>query len=298
MALTAVDPIFSVSSRGLEASGEASKTRLPEPAEVHAQVQRILESRMFSNCERLIRFVSFAAQHALKGSGEPLKEYVIGLEVFDRTASYDPRIDPIVRVEARRLRSKLNSYYCSVGREDPILVEFPKGTYTPSFCLRTSPHTIRAMDDPPPHPVMSVLSFVPLTTEASSHSFAASLTEEIVHGLTNLRKLRLTPWNGASCEMERLHNRANIDALLRGSVRYESNRVRVIAQCIDTTSQAYLWSEAYDRCGHNSLRPQDIAQAIVARVAVTLTKLGGNAGCLQSGARGLVLGESPSSTAS
>jgi serine/threonine-protein kinase len=274
-----VDPNFSISSRGLEASSEAPKIRLPEPAEVQAQVQRILESRMFSNCERLIRFVSFAAQHALKGSGEPLKEYVIGLEVFDRTSSYDPRIDPIVRVEARRLRSKLNSYYASVGREDPILVEFPKGTYAPSFCLRTSPRMLRVVDDPPPHPVMSVLAFAPLTTEASGHSFAAGLTEEIVHGLTNLRELRLTKWNGAGYELERHHNWENIDALLRGSVRCESNRVRVIAQCIDATSQAYLWSEAYDRCGRSALRAQDIAQAIVARVAATLTNIGGKGGC-------------------
>jgi len=270
MEVTAVDPNFSVSSRGLEASGEATKTRLPEPAEVHAQVQRILESRMFSNCDRLIRFVSFAAQHALKSSGEPLKEYVIGLEVFDRASSYDPRIDPIVRVEARRLRSKLNSYYASVGREDPVLIEFPKGTYTPSFCRRTSPRMLRIIDDPPPYPVMRVLPFASLTTEASSHSFAAGLTEEIVHGLTNLRKLRVTPWNG---ELERLHNRENINVLLRGSVRWESNRVRVIAQCIDTTSQAYLWSEAYDRCGGNTLRAQDIAQAIVARIAMSLTNI-------------------------
>ena len=273
------DPNLGVSSQGLEASGEAPKTRLPETAEVHAQVQRILESPMFSNCERLIRFVSFAAQHALKGSGEPLKEYVIGLEVFDRASSYDPRIDPIVRVEARRLRSKLHSYYASVGREDPILVEFPKGTYAPSFCLRTSPRMLRLVDDPPPQPVMSVLAFAPLTTEKSGHSFAAGLTEEIVHGLTNLRELRLTQWNGASCKLERHHNWEHIDALLRGSVRCESNRVRVIAQCIDATSQAYLWSEAYDRSGRSGLRAQDIAQAIVAKVAVTLTNIGGKGGC-------------------
>jgi serine/threonine-protein kinase len=284
MEVTAVDPNFSISSRGLEVSSEGPKTRLPEPAEVQAQVQRILESRMFSNCERLIRFVSFAAQHALKGSSEPLKEYVIGLEVFDRTSSYDPRIDPIVRVEARRLRSKLNSYYGSVGREDPILVEFPKGTYTPSFCLRTSRRMLRVIDDPPPHPVMRVLPFASLTTEASSHSFAAGLTEEIVHGLTNLRKLRLTPWNGAGCEPGRLHDR-NIDALLRGSVRYESDRVRVIAQCIDARSQAYLWSEAYDRCDRNALWAQDVAQAIVATVALTLTNIGGKACPDRSGER-------------
>jgi hypothetical protein len=192
-----VDPDLSVSSRGLEPFGGATRTRLPEPAEVHAQVQRILESRMFSNCERLTRFISFASQHALKGTGEPLKEYVIGVEVFDRTSAYDPRIDPIVRVEARRLRSKLNSYYASAGREDPVLIEFPKGTYAPVFCIRTAPHRLRVVDDPPPNLVMGLLPFAPLTTKASGHGFAAGLTEEIVHGLTNVRKLRLMHWNTA-----------------------------------------------------------------------------------------------------
>jgi TolB-like protein len=273
-----VDPDLSVSSRGLEPFDDASKPRLPQPAEVHAQVQRILQSRMFSNCERMIRFLSFATQHAVKGTGEPLKEYVIGVEVFDRTSGYDPRIDPIVRVEARRLRSKLGSYYTSVGREDPVLIEFPKGTYTPMFCIRTSLHRFRAGDNPPPNLVMSVLPFALLTTNASGHGFAAGLTEEIVHGLTNVRKLRLMHWNHDSDEQERLNKWEKVDALLRGSVRCESNRIRVIAQCIDATSQAYLWSEAYDRCGRNALRAQDIAQAIVARVAETLTDMRGKEG--------------------
>ena len=270
-----MDPNLSVPSRGLEPFGETTKTRLPEPVEVHAQVKRILESRIFSNCRRLNRFISFAAQYALECTGEPLKEYVIGVEVFDRTSGYDPRIDPIVRVEARRLRSKLNSYYASIGREDPVLIEFPKGTYAPSFCIRTLPPRVRVDDNPLPRLVMSVLPFAPLTTKALGPGFAAGLTEEIVHGLTNVGKLRLMQWNTDDCEPERLNSGAEVHALLRGSVQCESNRVRVIAQCIDATSRAYLWSEAYDRCGRNALRVQDIAQAIVARVAVTLTDMRG-----------------------
>jgi TolB-like protein len=122
---------------------------------------------------------------------------------------------------------------------------------------------------------MSVLPFAPLTTKALGPGFAAGLTEEIVHGLTNVRKLRLMQWNTDDCEPERLNSGAGVDALLRGSVQCESNRVRVIAQCIDATSRTYLWSEAYDRCGRNALRVRDIAQAIVARVAVTLTDVRG-----------------------
>ena len=282
-----MDPNLSVPSRGLEPFGETPKIRLPEPVEVYAQVKRILESKIFSNCGRLNRFISFAAQHALKCAGEPLKEYVIGVEVFDRTSAYDPRIDPIVRVEARRLRSKLNSYYASIGREDPVLIEFPKGTYAPSFCIRTLPPKARVGDNPLPRLVMTVLPFAPLTTKALGPGFAAGLTEEIVHGLTNVRKLRLMQWNTADCEPERSNSGAEVYTLLRGSVQFESNRIRVIAQCIDATSRTYLWSEAYDRCGRHALRVQDIAQAIVARVAVTLTDMRGEGdGPIERRARG------------
>ena len=110
--------------------------------DVQEQVRRILASRIFSRSARLTRFVSFATQHALHGNGESLKEYVLGVEVFDRPSAYDPRIDPIVRVEARRLRSKLASYYASVGRDDPVIVEIPKGTYTPVFRRQSCPTTI------------------------------------------------------------------------------------------------------------------------------------------------------------
>jgi hypothetical protein len=110
---------------------------LPSEDVVREQLGKILMSRFFANSIRLGRFLSFAAKHALNGRGERLKEYVVGVEVFDRDSAYDPRIDPIVRVEARRLRSKLKSYYISAGRDDRLVVELPKGGYPPVFRLRT-----------------------------------------------------------------------------------------------------------------------------------------------------------------
>jgi serine/threonine-protein kinase len=270
--VNAVGPGLNVRSRSLEPFGETNKTSLPEPTEIRAQVQKILKSRMFSHSERLIRFISFAAQHALNGTGEPLKEYVVGVEVFDRTPAYDPRIDPIVRVEARRLRSKLECYYASVGREDPVLVEFPKGTYVPIFRIRTSTQTmLRLVNDSTSRLAVAVLPFAPLTRKGLDNGFAAGLTEEVVHRLTNVRELRLMPWNAA------VHgNTEKMDALLRGSVRCESRRVRVIAQFIDASRQAYLWSESYDRYSRNVLWTQgSIARAIVARVEVTLNGVRG-----------------------
>src|SRR4051812_23691563 len=103
----------------------------PSPAQIRAQLEKLLASPLFARSERMARFLRFAVGHALTGSASPLKEYLVGVEVFDRGTDFDPRVDPIVRVEARRLRAKLEAYYRSEGAADPILIDFPKGAYTP-----------------------------------------------------------------------------------------------------------------------------------------------------------------------
>jgi hypothetical protein len=79
----------------------------PSGDDVRCQLDRLLASSVFANAGRMSRFLKFVVEQTLAGEGERLKEYVIGVEVFDRDASYDPRLDSIVRVEAARLRSKL-----------------------------------------------------------------------------------------------------------------------------------------------------------------------------------------------
>src|SRR5438046_2517862 len=77
------------------------------------------------------RFLRLGVEHTLAGRADDLKEYVIGVEVFYRKHSYAPRVDPIVRVEARRLRAKLKAYYESDGAGDAIVIEFLSGSYAP-----------------------------------------------------------------------------------------------------------------------------------------------------------------------
>lgn len=84
------------------------------------------------------QFLQFVIEGALSGK-QSLKETVIGTEVFSREADYDSTVDPIVRVEARRLRDKLQQYYDRDGRDDPIIVSLPKGGYTPQFEFRVVP---------------------------------------------------------------------------------------------------------------------------------------------------------------
>jgi adenylate cyclase len=108
----------------------------PTADQVREQLDRILGSEGFANADRLSRFLRYVVERTLAGEGDLLKEYAVGVGVFDRDEQYDPRIDSIVRVEASRLRSKIDEYYRTRDGADPILIRLPKGSYVPVFEVR------------------------------------------------------------------------------------------------------------------------------------------------------------------
>ena len=113
-------------------SGVDQRQPLPR-AEIEAQLQLILASGQFNKSERMCRFLSFVVEHSLDCGSESLKEYTIGVEVFDKEPSFDPRTDTNVRTEARRLRAKLIEYYDTTGQSDGVRIKLPKGGYTAIF---------------------------------------------------------------------------------------------------------------------------------------------------------------------
>jgi predicted ATPase len=100
---------------------------------VRAQLAKTLQSRTFSQAPILSRLLCYLVEHAIQGNADQLKEYSLGVEVLGRGESFDPRTDTIVRVHARRLRSKLEEYYEAEGRADLIVIEVPKGHYVAVF---------------------------------------------------------------------------------------------------------------------------------------------------------------------
>src|SRR5690349_6229286 len=114
------------------------KSTTPASA-VDDQLDRILRSDAFRQADRLKRFLTFIVREMTAGRGSELKEYVIGVQVFRKEESFDPRTDPIVRVQARRLRAKLVRYYREEGRADTIVIELPKGGYAPVIDRRDEP---------------------------------------------------------------------------------------------------------------------------------------------------------------
>ena len=117
---------------------------------LRAQVMKMLRSPAFSRSPRLSRFLRFSVEQTLLHRQDNLKEYSIGLEVFERPESFDPRMDSIVRVVARRLRTVVEAYYADEGRTDPILICFRSGSYVPTFRLRSEETDRKASAEPLP----------------------------------------------------------------------------------------------------------------------------------------------------
>ena len=104
------------------------------PAEaIRSELETILASKTFRAARGQRKFLAYAVQAALDGTAHVLKEYVIATEALGREASFDPRLDPIVRIEARKLRARLAKYYETEGSGDLLRIEFRKGSYVPSF---------------------------------------------------------------------------------------------------------------------------------------------------------------------
>ena len=146
----------------------------PTTDEILAQLERVLASEAFATAIRLQRFLRYVVERSLAGEGGELKEYAIGISVFDRNEQYDPRIDSIVRVEAGRLRTKIDEHYNGAGAADTVLIRIPRGTYAPSFERRQSAPAasavaVEALNTPPRRvarwrPALAVLSIAILTT--------------------------------------------------------------------------------------------------------------------------------------
>src|SRR6516164_184102 len=117
-------------------NGEIQAEGTASTEAIQAELERILSSKCFRNSTRASRFLRFAVETTLRAQGDPIKEYLIGVEVFGRDGSYDPRLDPVVRVEAGRLRSKLAEYYRTQGQDDSLVIDLPKGAYVPTFSPR------------------------------------------------------------------------------------------------------------------------------------------------------------------
>jgi len=260
-------------------------TRLAHPAGsdevIAAALARVLESRAFRRSERLSRFLSFVVTESLRGHASELKEFTIGCEVFDKPQSFDSRTDPIVRVEARRLRKKLLQFYSTEGRHETLRFDLPTGGYAP--VIRDT--RLASIDAPPEGPRemarpiapgLAVLPFVNLTGDADNEYFSDGLTEELIVALTKMDGLRVVAWNSSSRlrgqDLAEAGRRLGVPTALTGSVRRSGDCLRITAQLVSTEDGRFLWSENFDRDATQIFAVQEeIASAMSQTLRLRLT---------------------------
>jgi TolB-like protein len=121
-----------------------SVVQSPDAAQVRAALDRVVASDIFRASPQLAAFLKFVVQAVLDGEGTRLKGYTIGVEAFGRPGSFDAQQDPIVRVEATRLRRALERYYAGDGAADTVVIELPRGSYAPTLRFRDALATVDA----------------------------------------------------------------------------------------------------------------------------------------------------------
>lgn len=247
---------------------------------IEAQLERVLGSRHFAGTTRMKRFLGHVVNEALEGRSDALKGYALGIDVFDRPDDFDPTIDTIVRVQANKLRSRLDLYYGQEGRGDPVRIHIPKGSYAPVFEIAFDPAR-SAPDAPPdddgdPRASLAVMPFDNLSGDPDQEYLADGLTEEIISAIARFREVRVMSrhvtyrFRGRSRDPREVGVDLGVRFLVEGSVRHWEDNLRVTAQLIDVATGEQVLSDAHDRdLSAQSLFEiqEDVAARIAAEIA-------------------------------
>ena len=250
---------------------------------IREELKRLLESAIFSQSDRLGRFLRFTVEQVLEGNQDALKEYAIGTEVYDRKPPYHPSRDSIVRSEARRLRAKLKEYYEGEGKHDPIFIYFRLGSYAPVFRSRemlereekTSDDSNGGSAASPAGTAIAVIPFAAPSGSEFASTVAQGITDELVHRLMRAEGCRVIAASsmmhlGAqTADIPLLVEKLGVQIVFEGTVRLESNRIRVTARMVDADG-FQMWSQQFEAEGEPEglFRVQEqIASAMVSRVA-------------------------------
>ncbi len=265
-------------------------------AQIGDQLSRVLASEEFHNSKRMNSFLSYLVTETLNGRSAKLKGYNIGVDVFERGDDFDPQLNPIVRVEAGRLRRLLRNYYLGPGDADPVKITIPKGAYVPLFEIpgaskdaagsteqrAASPVKAKQIAEDrralamPRGPSVAVLPFDNMSADPQHAIFSDGLAEEITTRLARFSTLFVVArhtafqFRGKEVDVRKIGHDLEVHYVLEGSVRAAGSALRVTAQLIDATSGLHVWAENYDRkfSADNLIELQDdIAQSVTAAIA-------------------------------
>jgi len=238
-------------------------------AEIRSELNQILRSRAFIQSRRIRRFLQFIVEESLLGQQHRLKEYPIGLEVFDRRETFDPRVDSIVRVEARRLRNKLDEYYQTEGRDDHVRILLHKGSYMPIFESRTASAAVT----PAPRRTVEIAPLALINPAEDSRQLAGEIQRRLAHTVIKegyLQVIARPQADLSSAESSgHTHPSPYVDYIIEASLEFHPGNIHLIVQLFNSSEGSYTWSEAIDFDAQD-LRPVErLAQSLIRDLTAT-----------------------------
>jgi TolB-like protein/Flp pilus assembly protein TadD len=254
---------------------------------VRAQLGRIVASATFHGAQRAIRLLGYLVEQTLLGQAAALKEFTVGVDALGRGAAFDPRTDSIARVEASRLRNRLDLYYAKEGMSDPVRIWLPRGGYVPVFeprAIDVAPRTasirrwqlvigIAALlaiiagigiysalkPTPPPQSVV----VIPFHTDPQTEYLADGLAENLINNLSRLPRLRVTArsiaftFKDKTTDPMQIGRQLNVGAVVTGRVASHEGMLEVQVEMVDAATGRQIWGERYERQSSGILAVQE-----------------------------------------
>ena len=237
---------------GFQAQGGDKAGALSEypAALIEVTLERVIASETFRRSLRHRRFLQHVIQAGIAGRRELLKEVIIGIEVFGRTMpEYDPRRDPIVRVEAGRIRDKLARYYDHEGAGESFQIVLPVGNYMPLFVRRK--FNAQSFHRTQSHS-LAVLPFANLSGDADDQAFALGITDQLIDtigrvpGLRIVARLSALKARDAGMDLKSIGRLLGVEHVVEGSLQRSGRRLRCITQLSRAKDGMRVWSQRFE----------------------------------------------------
>ena len=253
------------------------------PQIIRAHLKQILQSAQFRGSDKQKTFLSFVVKETLEGRASQIKGYTIAVSVYGRKEGFDPQVDPIVRVEAGRLRRALEHYYLTDGIDDPVRIEIPKGGYTPTFqTAATESFSAKAVisdqdkDGSHMRHSIAVMPMVNLTGDEEQDYFVDGITEELTSELARYEEFQVIAtqsamrFKGGKVDLREVGKDLGVQYLLAGSIRRGLKDIKVTTRLLDTSAAEQIWVESYKRnltAGGLIALQEEIAHRVVGAIA-------------------------------
>jgi adenylate cyclase len=246
----------------------------PSREEITHQLDCMLSSPDFRATPQQTAFFKFVVNQTLVGNAGQIKGYTVATEVFGRGPDFDQSIDPVVSIQAGRLRRAIERYYLTTGQNDSTRIDIPKGTYVPTFSEQF-PNNQQIVAEPDPSvsvidtwPTVLVRPPANLTENPADDYVAIGLTAELTHALSHYREIRVL--QALHGDPESSPPETDIDFVIDGSIRRDSAGITVAVRLCEARQCIQIWSGKYqgdlETAGMISFQ-ENVAAEVAVRVA-------------------------------